>query len=235
MLPVYNMGIIDFFFPLDCAYCGRQDNLARLAGICRKCYVPPQPETEKLCKICKSPLSGNDCPYCNSRNVFFSGLYFVRYRDDFEKELIRRIKFKKSPHHALLFRFGLGKITEQLRNLNLNSIVPVPSHEKTWKNRPYFTSAPVLKQLSAKLKLDIITPVVKKSQELQADKTYFDRFVHAARAFNIKENFKDKLNGNILLVDDVFTTGASVNEIGKILLANGAESVYILILARNRG
>ena len=64
---------------------------------------------------------------------------------------------------------------------------------------------------------------------------YFrERFIHARNAFDIKKEYSRSLSGNYLLVDDVFTTGATINEIAKILLQNGAERVDVLVLVKGK-
>ena len=72
----------------------------------------------------------------------------------------------------------------------------------------------------------------KVSKENQSGRTYRERFIHAYSSMEIKPEFENKLSGNILLIDDVFTTGATMNETSRILLKNGAEKIYLLALLR---
>jgi len=72
----------------------------------------------------------------------------------------------------------------------------------------------------------------KVSSEKQSEKAFEDRFFHARYSFAIQKNYKELLSGNVLLIDDIFTTGASMNEASRILLENGARKVYLLVLLK---
>ena len=82
--------------------------------------------------------------------------------------------------------------------------------------------------------IKVINPLFKKSKDLQSGKNFRERFIHARNAFDIKKEYSRSLSGNYLLVDDVFTTGATINEIAKILLQNGAERVDVLVLVKGK-
>lgn len=125
------------------------------------------------------------------------------------------------------------------RNLNFSGIMLMPSTKTKWysqsKRRPFESCEFALKRLQNILPFPLLHPIEKISDEKQAGKSFVDRFMHARVAFQIKEEYKGKLRGNYLLVDDVFTTGASANELARILIQNGAESVRILTLVRTEG
>lgn len=234
-------NLIDWLFPLECIYCGKNDILAVKIGICRKCYTKNSLDESNRCKVCKSLLvidtetsNTTKCTYCSEKNIFFEKLYYIRFRDEQQSEIIRKIKFGNSPCLALYFRLGLNPLIKKIKKYMIHYIIHVPSSKKTTKNRPYFSSKPVIDSLVKKTGAEMISPLEKISSELQSDKTYFDRYLHANKAFRITRKYAGKLSGNILVVDDVFTTGASTNEIAKILLANGAEKVLILVMVKNR-
>ncbi|HMV42078.1 MAG TPA: ComF family protein [Leptospiraceae bacterium] len=230
--------LIHLFYPLDCSICGDTDLLASKISICRKCYrsetKSQNPNLENLCEKCKTKINASECPYCKSRNVFFNQLYYLREKNNFETELIRKIKFGNNPYLTNYFRIGLGKRIKILKNNSYKNIIQIPSNQKTLRTRPFAVSKPISDYLMKKLKLEVIKPIVKTSSELQSGKSFRDRFLHAQTAFSVIAKYKNQLNGNYLLVDDVFTTGATVNEISKLLLINGAKSVDILVLAKGK-
>jgi competence protein ComFC len=158
----------------------------------------------------------------------------LRTRGDFEKEIIQKIKFGNAPYLSNFFRIGLRKAIKAYQNKNYKGIVITPSNKSTIRKRPISVCKPIIELLSKELRLSVISPLRKKSKELQSGKSFRDRFLHAQLAFEVAQPFIKKLNGNYLLVDDVFTTGATINEITKLLLVNGAEEVDVLVLVKGR-
>lgn len=115
----------------------------------------------------------------------------------------------------------------------------MPSTKTKWysnnQQRPFESCDFALKRLQNILPFPLINPIEKISDQKQAGKSLTDRFIHARLAFKIKKKYKGKLRGNYLLIDDVFTTGASANELARILIQTGADSVRILTLIRTEG
>lgn len=230
-MKIFNQ-ILNFFIPLKCSFCGREDMLSSKVAICRKCYLLPETVLQEECIVCSSPLVNGNCEYCSSRNVFFKKLIYLRIRNPLEKNLIQRIKFKNEPYLSKLFHIGLNKKLKNIKEVTFNGIVYIPSNSSTRKRRPYHTCSSLLKSLQKKFSVPILCPLKKVSSELQSGKNYRDRFIHATHAFEVSTEYRNKLSGKYLLVDDVFTTGATVNEISKLLLMNGAEEVYLLVMTK---
>jgi competence protein ComFC len=222
-----------FFYPINCFICGKHDNISDMIGICKKCIPKNQKNHKDLCPICCSnKYNINQCTYCNSRNVFFDKLYFIRYRTKIETEIIDSIKFQLNPQLRYFFRLNLNKLIPKLKKEKINLITYVPSNNKTLRKRPYLVIQPILDKTSRVLKSNFNLVTKKVSNQLQSEKRFSDRFFHARFAFSILNQFKDKLSGNILLIDDLFTTGATINETARILKENGAEKVFVLTLLK---
>lgn len=148
--------------------------------------------------------------------------------------MIQKIKFGNVPYLSNFFRIGLRKFLPGFKRMNFANIVIIPSNKKTLRKRPLPVCYPVIQFLEKSLRIRTISPFYKKSQELQSGKSFRERFIHAQNAFALKNEFIHSFRGNYLLVDDVFTTGATINEIAKILLQNGAENVEVLVLVKGK-
>ncbi|UOG49282.1 ComF family protein [Leptospira noguchii] len=234
--------LLDFFLPVSCEFCGKFDYFSSKIGVCKLCHRKHSNVSnslQTLCKICKEVQTSKECFYCNSRNVFFEELKFLRNRTPFLAKVINCVKLRFVYSLSIYLSLGLKKELKHWKNLNFSGILLVPSTKTKWysknKPKPFESCEFILKRLQKILSYPWISPIEKISDEKQAGKSLADRFIHARLAFKIKKEYKGKLRGNYLLIDDVFTTGASANELARILIQNGADSVRILTLIRTEG
>ncbi|MDX1958325.1 MAG: ComF family protein [Leptospiraceae bacterium] len=227
-------SILHFFFPLECIFCNKKDSLSKFCSVCKTCARKKLTFHEKLCESCSSIMETEECTYCNSRNIFFERIYFLRGRTEMEKEIIQKLKFVPRRDLGNFFRLGLKQITRKLFQDNqIDYMSFVPSNKKSYRERPFSSFEKVLHWIQKKYSIKTLSVLKKRSKELQSGKSYFDRFVHARFALEIQKEFQNKLSGNFLLIDDVFTTGATINEAARILLENGAMKVFVIVLTKS--
>ena len=132
----------------------------------------------------------------------------------------------------------LGEIaTKYIENLKLKIenfiIVPIPLHPKKERQRGFNQAKLIAEFLANKLNLELIDELKRiKNTEPQAKlKDPEKRTKNIAGCFQLKNAAKIK-NKNILLIDDVFTSGATINEAVKILEQNSAKKIIALVLAK---
>ncbi len=226
--------LLNFFLPNPCSNCGKLDKFSNILGICKKCLKENSNSSINF-EFCENCETKKDfCDYCNSRNKFFEKLYFLREKNQFERDLIQKLKFKNEFWLSNFLSLNLNFIFSKLISNNYNSILYIDSSKSSIRKRPYHPCSGLIKRLKKKLKLKSFCPFQKISNELQSGKSYRDRFIHASKAFEIKKNYLQSFKGNYLLVDDLFTTGATVNELAKLLIQNGASKVDILVLLKGK-
>ena len=144
------------------------------------------------------------------------------------KNLISQFKYEQKPGLSKL----LTPLLEETAPQTINGIIPVPLHPHKLKQRRYNQSALLAKELSRKLNKPCFSDGLIKFKETESQ-THLSK---SAREKNVKGvfkfNSKYNLNGSfILLVDDVYTTGATLKECKKILLKHGVRKVYPITLA----
>ncbi len=228
-------SILNFFFPISCFRCTKSDFFSKKIGVCRKCYqIQRFKKKFSACEVCQNIKNGDLCEFCESRNVFFDKLFFIREKNDFEREILNKIKFGNKIILSNIFRIGFPKVMNLVLKENINFVTVVPSHKKTIRKRPFHPTTPVYKKLLNRLKFSSrnISILKKDSTELQSGKTFTNRFLHARKSFQIQKKFTKKLFGNAVLLDDIFTTGATINECAKILKENGIQKVFVIVLAK---
>lgn len=129
----------------------------------------------------------------------------------------------------MLYAFEKENIT------NIDLIVPVPLHRSRKAERGYNQAELLAKYLSSKLGIPLNSRnlIRTKATKIQNKLSRHEREQNLKDAFIIRQSnvFKDK---RILLVDDIFTTGATVNECSRILMECGVKEVYVITIATGR-
>ena len=150
------------------------------------------------------------------------------YRDNVRKA-VKDLKYNGKKYFAeYLSKFLLDKYYAE--NLNCDLIIPVPITEKRIKERGFNQSELLCKSfIDAGLKVDTTSVIKHKNTENQVNLNYKERQENIVDAFKVVDKMavKDK---TILLIDDVYTTGATTGEIARVLKNAGAFKVFVLTL-----
>ena len=213
-----------------------------LPRICPSCKNKLQLKEECICSDCLNKILPTDSTRIRyefqkkfqSKGIIsgFTSLYVFEK----DKELQRIIHSMKYGNN---FRIGetLGKLLgdkllNEIQTRNLDLIIPVPLHHLKKSERGYNQSFYISKGVNRKLKLVLDKRSVKriKYTETQTSMNIREREKNISGAFKVKSinNISGK---NILIIDDVITSGNTVSEFGKILKKNGAGTIYAASLA----
>ncbi len=149
------------------------------------------------------------------------------------QHLLHALKYKNHPEIGVI----LGKLYgTRLVDAGLSSefdlILPVPLHESRKRKRGYNQSAKFAEGLAEKMKIPFSDDFLKRSTNTQTQtrKTRLNRWENVGEVFRLHD--KESITGRrILLVDDVITTGATIEACGQTLIANGCKSLSIACLA----
>ena len=216
--------VFDFFLPRFCAGCNKKLK-ADEKSVCTECL--------------KSILTANENILKSEYERKFSSSEIIK--DFYSRYIFETDKALQAIIHALKYesKFGLGiflgeKISEGLKllNWNIDLILPVPIHHLKKAERGYNQSDFIVKGLSKSLEIPFSTKVMRRTRftESQTGLNIKERAANVEDAFTLRK--KRKIAGkNILLVDDVITTGATILECGKVLIDSGAKAVYACSIA----
>ncbi|MBQ7674395.1 MAG: ComF family protein, partial [Alphaproteobacteria bacterium] len=165
---------------------------------------------------------------------YFDKAISVFVYNEFSKQIILRFKHSDATYlYEQLASWMYRSATSEITNADI--IIPVPIHFLKRLKRKYNQSellAQEVSQLSGIKYEPRILMKIKKTlpQEGLSGK---ERRKNIVGSFGIDENFKDLIvDKNIVLIDDVFTTGATVNECSKVLKKFGAKTITVVTLAR---
>ena len=193
------------------------------------------------CGICKKIGEGYLCDKCGKELRKYridlienEKFYIFKYKDIIRKKLIE-YKFNDKPY---LFRMFCEIILEDKKTCEFlksyDIIIPVPVHRKRKRLRGYNQSELIAKELAKKLKLKVYTDVLVKinNNKVQSKLNKEERMKNVKNVYKIinKEKIKNK---NIIILDDIYTTGATINECIKELEKTDANKIGVLILAKD--
>jgi len=207
------------------------DNI-RYAPFCKSCWSSITKYNGPACEICSAPFSSEYshlCGECGKRPPLFSRAICFGLYDGVLATAINVFKFQKIRR---LYK-PLGKLLLDLDVKGTDAVIPVPLSAKGLRERGFNQSLLLSKFISDKTGITLIADGLVKNSEThsQIGLSAKERAANLRRAFGTRKSFTGM---SLLLVDDVMTTGTTVNECTKQLLKAGAEDVMVLALARAR-
>ncbi len=227
--------IINLLFPrnIHCLLCGRQILPDEKYSLCAGCRDKMMfLFEENCCKRCGRPLSykGEEgfCLECAGQDLWFEKSVSCIFYDDFSRKLIFQLKYGKKEYFAYHMAEMLRDRLEDCGKDGFDFIVPVPLHVSRVRERG-FNQAALLADALGKMRGETVLKKVLERKKQTIDQTNLGK---KARFENLRGSFStrqaDMIKGKrILLVDDVFTTGATSNDCSRALMDSGAKSVTV--------
>ena len=118
-----------------------------------------------------------------------------------------------------------------LENIKFDYITFVPLHKKRMRKRGFNQSEKIAKELGKMIDIPILDCIYRKSNTNRLyNLNRKERKIELKNAFLVKENINYANGKNILLIDDIFTTGSTVNEISKLLKLNNVNKIFVMTL-----
>ncbi len=236
MSPALIEPLLTLFFPAHCAGCALAVDSKR--DFCPTCESTIEFIKSPRCQVCSQPFDGLagefECPNCRGAAFHFECAVSVVRSRGVIRELIHRLKYNREIWivKVLSWILAQGLADERLSGEDFDAIVPVPLHSKRLREREFNQSA----HLAARLSRTTGIPVrdVLARSRYTGTQTALDR---SERRQNLRNAFSLRKNAsvtdqNLLLIDDVLTTGSTLDACAAVLLEQGAESVRALTLAR---
>lgn len=224
--------MLSWIFPKRCPACRV---FLEKGFLCKECEEQwPSVDSFSHCPRCLAIFETEPshlCGECLQSEKSFSELRALGFYELALKQLILRFKFEGEENLA---RFFIEKMSfEQPVWENVDIVIPIPLHVRKLKKRGYNQSAVLAKKIAQKYSILWSPFVLKKIRETpaQADLKRNERKANLRKAFIIEQTEKI-FKKRVLLVDDVYTTGATVAEASQELIKAGALSVSVFVLAR---
>jgi ComF family protein len=232
--------VLDTVFPRKCLGCGTHaSDPGSFSGLlCNECMESIYDEQQAHCPVCQAPVPSLDfvtessCFCCEHRDVVLSGIMTIGRYDHTELlgRMILQMKHGGEPYlkhvfSALLYR----RIMQRMPGTTFDGVVAVPLHfTRSWK-RGYNQAGLIAEELANRLKTPYFGWLLKRDR-----RTAVQGGGPEQRQRNIRGAFRADgycMHARLLLVDDVFTTGATSRECIKMLVKAGAKSVSLATCA----
>ncbi len=207
-----------------CLICGRETGFSY--PICNACFealsrVSP-PLNDKTGRPLKSGYSSE-----LELNYFEKNRSYCIY-DDLAAKIVK--EFKYNGHFRIANAIAEKILT--LIDIGADAVVPVPAPVTSVIARGYNQSSLIASRVAKALNIQYLSPLKSLKRERQAGKIFQERIKNVKNTVIPKKSYESSVKGKtLLLIDDVFTTGSTLNEVSKVLIFMGAKKIYSFTFA----
>ena len=219
--------IIKLLYPQRCRYC---DNVIDIRKkICHTCENTLHRVEGDICKLCGADV---DACNCGHKKHFYKYICAPFYYEGAASRAIWRFKFRNATGLSKVFAEDMVEcFNNHYSGYDFDLCTFVPSAKEDFKKRGYNQAELLAKDFSEITEIKFEDVLVKKFQtETQHSLSSSERSGNLAGAIELKDDV-DLMNKRVLLIDDIKTTGATLNECAKMLLIGGAAEVFCLTVA----
>jgi ComF family protein len=235
--------ILDMIYPARCPLCG-EIVIPKGRLVCKACEDKPSLVKEPRCKKCSKPIELNEKEYCSNcerRSFHYDSGFSVWVYDDVMRQSIANFKYHNKKEYAAYYTSEILKnYGDRIRRLLPDAIVPIPVHISKYIERGYNQADILARGLGKELQIPVLSDLLLRTKKTLPQKKLNDK----ERLRNLMEAFQlnDKLAATypkklsrILLVDDIYTTGSTMEACTNVLKTNGIKEVYFIVLCIGKG
>lgn len=230
-------SFLNFFFPETCKICQKPLKGEEVL-ICEECFEK-LPFIKIYCSRCGTPLEESlkdylpyknisYCSYCERENFYFDKAFVLFFYKPPISDWINEVKFGKN--FILAYKLGVllrKEMKEKIPEIDL--IIPLPLSLKRLRERGFNQSFLITWGFLEKKPSDKFLKRILHTKP-QAELSQKERWKNVKNAFLADDEVREK---SVLIIDDVMTTGATLNEASKALKNKGAREVYVLVFAKS--
>lgn len=224
--------------------------------ICDSCRKKIKKISEPRCKRCGRPIRSKEQEFChdcqNKKHIYKEGMAVYLYKGEVRKA-VHRMKFQNQRVYARIFgelvythpivasanqrvyarifgRLMAKEAEEKIQRWGAEAVIPVPMYRKKQRLRGYNQAELLAREIADQRNLPLICDLVLRVKNTKPQKELEgkDREENLKKAFIITKN--DVKLRKILIVDDIYTTGSTVDAIAEVLKKSGVEEIYFLSL-----
>lgn len=235
-------GAVGLLYPPVCPVCDSTLPSGRRGRLCDRCEGKLKPIAQPACLKCGKQLESRIqeyCGQCSKINFHFKRGFTLFNYDGEARDLILKLKYNGRKDVAEYFANCVVDIYgNSLKATGADAIIPVPIHKKRLKKRGYNQAQSVAEIIAEKLNIICIEDLLVRTRQTEAQKglTGMERLVNLYDAFSVDSlvlhKHKTRMTlEKVILVDDIFTTGSTIECCSLVLQKYGIKEVYFISVA----
>lgn len=186
------------------------------------------------CKKCGKPVENGGkefCGDCNRKKHYYNSGRVVWVYTKEMRQSIYRFKYDNKREYADFYVTELVRLYGGwIKRLDVDAIIPVPLHKSKYRKRGFNQAQVLAEAIGRQLEIPVLSDILVRNKNTTAQKNLNDK----QRQENVKNAFKIINNEvqlkKILLVDDIYTTGSTIDAVARILKGDGVKEVYFICL-----
>ncbi|WP_165920866.1 ComF family protein [Muricomes intestini] len=222
-------------YPKVCPFCGK----ISAEGICDCCKKKVIYIKDSRCMCCGKPVEKEEQEFCRDcschQKAYEQGRSLWVHRPPVSSALYR-FKYKNKRYYGRIFAEEMAKsLEDQIYRWQIEEMIPVPLHPARRKMRGYNQAEILAEELGKIIDIPVNDKILYRIRNTKPQKSLDD----AQRTQNLKGAFavskQHNIKRNILIIDDIYTTGSTINKAAHMLKLGGAEKVYFLTVSIGQG
>jgi len=229
---------LDIVYPPRCPACN-EISLGSQLGFCQECFGKIHFVNEPWCLKCGKPIEEEEMEYCSDcmeRPHFFDQGRSPLVYDDYVRKSIYRFKYNSKKEYARYYAKIINDtLHRKIKSWKAQALIPVPLHKSKLNKRGFNQSYLIAKELSKYVNIPVMDNILVRQNQTKVQKNLGakERENNLKKAFIVRKN-SVKLN-TVIIIDDIYTTGSTIDAISKVLKESGVGKVYFVTLSIGRG
>lgn len=229
--------VLDLLFPPRCPVCDQPVPVDE-GLICRKCQPKMKYIKDPRCRKCGKQLGSEHdifCQDCNRKSHDYQ-YGFALYDYQSVQNSIFRFKYQKRAEYSRYYGYDMCKnLWDEIKAMQADAIIPIPLHREREKIRGYNQAQEIARVISEIMDIPMYANLVKRVKNTVPQKKLdeFERQNNLKNAFHIQAD--DVKLKRVILVDDIYTTGSTIDAVSKELRRHGVGEIYFLTLSIGEG
>lgn len=222
-------------YPQTCYFCGKISD-KKMCGECAKKIIYIE---EPRCKKCGKPIRYQEKEYCydcDKREFFYEQGKSIWLHKGPVRWSVYQFKYRNHRIYAEFYAEEWMRLYgDKLKDWEIDVIIPIPLHRKKRRKRGYNQAEVLARKLGelSGIRVDTKSVVRIVNTKPQKELSHVERYKNLQKAFCITPHWKDAKN--VLLVDDIYTTGNTIDSVARKLKEKGAHKVMFLTISIGQG